>query len=141
MTSPQELGRRPWVLLVDDDAENRRLVREVLQAEGLSVIGEAGDGVAAVQITLEAGPDVVLMDLRMPVMGGIEATRLIKKASAHTQVIVLTSYEGPLPERSASEVGAYAYLVKDCGSGLIRDVILQAWKHKWGLDQRSGSSS
>jgi two-component system, NarL family, response regulator DesR len=75
------------------------------ESEGLSVIGEAADGAAAVVIALDATADVVLMDLQMPVMGGIEATRRIKEASAPTQVIVLTSHEGPLLERSAAEAG------------------------------------
>jgi DNA-binding NarL/FixJ family response regulator len=54
MTEPQELHQRPSVLLVEDDAENWRLLREILEAEGLSVIGEAGDGAAAVQMTIDA---------------------------------------------------------------------------------------
>jgi len=120
---------------VDDDAQNRRLLREILEAEGLSVIGEAGDGAAAVQMTLEAGADVVLMDLRMPVMGGIEATRRIKEASPHTEVIVLTSYEGLLLKRSAAEVGASAYLVKDCGPGVVVDAVVDSWRHQCGLLQ------
>ncbi|MGH2556165.1 MAG: response regulator, partial [Actinomycetota bacterium] len=85
-------------------------------------------------------PDVVLMDLRMPAMGGIEATRLIKEALPTTQVIILTVYEGPLPERSAEEVGAYAYLVKGCSPALIRDVIIQARNYKSGLETRAGES-
>ena len=82
-------------------------------------------------------PDVVLMDLRMPRLGGFEATRMIKEEHPFTQVIILTAYEGPLPERSAEEAGAYAYLVKGCSVEFIRDVILQAWRYKAGLEARA----
>src|SRR5437764_136112 len=84
-----------WVL-PEDDAENRRLLRVLLAEEGISVVGEAGDGRAGVELALSLRPDVVLMDLRMPVVAGMGATRQIKQAMPTTQVVVLTSYEGPL---------------------------------------------
>lgn len=124
---------RPRVLLVDDDIRERGLLAELLQDEGLDIVGEAGDGEAGVALAETLAPDVVLMDLRMPVMNGFEATRRIKVALPNTQVIILTAYEGRLPERSAEDVGAYAYLVKGCSPGLVRDVIFQACKLKIGL--------
>ena len=130
-------GLRPGLLLVDDDANERRLLRELLEAEGLAVVGEASDGLEGVELTRALDPDVVLMDLRMPRLGGFEATRIIKDGHPFTQVIILTAYEGPLPERSAEEVGAYAYLVKGCSIEFIRDVILQAWHYKAGLEARA----
>src|SRR5947208_14899922 len=68
----------PRVLLVEDDQGNRRRIRDLLLSEGIEVVGEASNGAAGVQLAGEARPDVVLMDLRMPVMGGLEATREIK---------------------------------------------------------------
>jgi CheY-like chemotaxis protein len=130
--------RGPRVLVVDDDADNRRILRAALEAQDLLIVGEASDGREAVQVFDSVSPDVVLMDLRMPGMGGLEATRLIKEASPSTQVLVLTSYEGPLPTRSADQVGAYAYLVKGCSAELIRDVVLQAWKYGAGLRSQRG---
>jgi CheY-like chemotaxis protein len=124
----------PRVLLVEDDQANRRRIREILEGEGIPVVGEASDGALGVRLARDIRPDVVLMDLRMPVMGGLEATREIKQALPLTQVIVLTSYDGPLPERSAEQAGAYAYLVKGCAGSLMRDVIQQAWKYKVGLE-------
>jgi CheY-like chemotaxis protein len=124
----------PRVLLVEDDQGNRRRIRDLLQSEGVDVVGEASNGAAGVQLAGEARPDVVLMDLRMPVMGGLEATRVIKDRSPLTQVIVLTSYDGPLPAKSAEQAGAYAYLVKGCSGQLMREVIFQAWKYKLGLE-------
>ena len=118
----------PRVLLVDDEQENRGLLREVLELEGIVVVGEASDGKEGVAAAVEHHPDVVLMDLRMPVIGGIEATRLIKDALPATQVVILTFYDEPLPSRSADQVGAFAYLVKGCSLQLMLEVIWQAYR-------------
>lgn len=138
MVGPDRLA--PSVLIVEDAEAERAAMRDLLEAEGIVVVAEAGDGAEAVERAIQSRPDVVLMDLRMPAMGGIEATRLIKEALPNTQVIILTVYEGPLPERSAEDVGAYAYLVKGCSPALIRDVILQARNYKAGLETRARES-
>ena len=130
----------PTVLIVEDAESERAVMRDLLEAEGIAVVAEAGDGAEAVDRAIQTRPDVVLMDLRMPAVGGIEATRLIKEALPNTQVIILTVYEGPLPERSAEEVGAYAYLVKGCSPTLVRDVIIQARNYKTGLETRASES-
>lgn len=130
----------PRVLIVEDSESERAVMRDLLEAEGIAVVAEAGDGAEAIDRANQSRPDVVLMDLRMPAMGGIEATRLIKETLPTTQVIILTVYEGPLPERSAEEVGAYAYLVKGCSPSLIRDVIVQARNYKAGLETRARES-
>ncbi|MDP8956557.1 MAG: response regulator transcription factor [Actinomycetota bacterium] len=130
-------GLRPGVLLVDDDVTERRLLAELLETEGLAVVGQAADGFEGVEQARALEPDVVLMDLRMPGFGGFEATRAIKEELPATQVIILTAYEGPLPERSAEEAGAYAYLVKGCSVEFIRDMIVQAWHYKAGLEERA----
>ena len=137
MRAPTARGLRPGVLLVDDEARDRRLLGELLESEGLAIVGEGSDGVQGVELARALAPDVVLMDLRMPRLGGFEATRMIKEEHPFTQVIILTAYEGPLPERSAEEAGAYAYLVKGCSIEFIRDVILQAWRYKAGLEARA----
>src|SRR5439155_12585490 len=134
------IGAWPRVLLVEDDQANRRRIRNILADEGIVVVAEASDGAAGSQLVRELEPDVVLMDLRMPFMGGLEATRLIKETVPLTQVIILTSYEGPLPERSAEQAVAYAYLVKGCPAETLRDMIHQAWRHKMGLAQRRGEA-
>jgi CheY-like chemotaxis protein len=129
---------QPRVLIVEDDSENRRLLRAALEGEGLVVVGEASNGEEALEIVQRGAPDVILMHVRMPGMGGIEAARLIKEVSPPAQVLMLTAYDGPLPTRSAQQVGAYAYLVKGCSAGLIRDVIMQAWKYGGGLRYGGG---
>jgi CheY-like chemotaxis protein len=133
-------GLRPGVLLVDDDAAERELLAELLSTEGVSVVGRGSDGSEGVELARALEPDVVLMDLRMPRLGGFEATRIIKDELPSTQVIILTAYEGPLPERSAEEVGAYAYLVKGCSVDFIRDMIVQAWRYRAGLEDRAGQA-
>jgi CheY-like chemotaxis protein len=137
MAMPTARGLRPGVVIVDDDPRERSLMAELLENEGLVVLGEGGDGLEAVELARELNPDVILMDLRMPGLGGFEATRLIKEDLPYTQVIILTAYEGPLPERSAEEVGAYAYLVKGCSVEFIREMTFQAWHYKAGLERRA----
>jgi CheY-like chemotaxis protein len=121
-------GRKPTILLVDDDAETRALLKGVLEDEGIHVVGAASDGAEAVELADSLLPEVVLMDLRMPRMGGFEATRLITEKHTWMQVVILTFYDDLLPDRSPAEVGAFAYLVKGCSPSLMRDVIFQAWR-------------
>ena len=137
MKRPRARGLRPSVLLVDDEPKERGLLAELLSTEGVSVVGQGGDGLEGVELARALEPDVVLMDLRMPRLGGFEATRIIKNELPSTPVIILTAYEGPLPERSAEEIGAYAYLVKGCSVEFIRDMIVQAWRYKAGLEERA----
>ena len=89
-----------------------------------------------IELALEAEPDVVLMDIRMPDMGGLEAARLMRESLPFTQVIILTAYDGPLPTRTAEEAGVYAYLVKGCSIGLMKDVIEHAWHYNGGIKRR-----
>ena len=128
MSPPKSEGRRPKVVLVDDDEETCVLLRSVLEDEGIEVVGVALDGVEAVDLVDTLLPEVVLMDLRMPRMDGFEATRRIKDKHSWLQVVILTFYDDLLPERSPEEVGAFAYLVKGCSPTLMRDVIFKAWR-------------
>ena len=125
------------MLLAEDDELDRRLLKELLEAEGVAVVGEAGDGHEAVELASALEPDVVLMDIRMPGMNGLEAARILDRSLPFTQVIILTAYDGPLPVRSAQDAGVYAYLVKGCSIGLMRDVIDQAWHYNAGIKHRA----
>ncbi|NUP75110.1 MAG: response regulator transcription factor [Sinomonas sp.] len=107
-------GRRLRLLLVDDQPLLRVGFRMVLDAEeGIDVIGEAGDGSEAVRLTRELEPDVVLMDVRMPVMDGIEATRRIAASSSAARIIILTTFDLDEYAFAGLQAGASAFLLKD----------------------------
>jgi|tagenome__1003787_1003787.scaffolds.fasta_scaffold20898250_2 DNA-binding NarL/FixJ family response regulator len=102
------------VLLADDQALLRVGFRMVLESqEDLSVVGEAGDGEEAVRMTAELEPDVVLMDVRMPEMDGIEATRRIVASGSRSRVLVLTTFDLDEYAFAALRAGASGFLLKD----------------------------
>ena len=102
------------VLLADDQALVRAGFRMILKAEpGIEVAGEAGDGVEAVALTRGLAPEVVLMDVRMPVMDGIEATRRIVDADGAPRVLVLTTFDLDEYVYEALRAGASGFLLKD----------------------------
>jgi NarL family two-component system response regulator LiaR len=103
-------------MIVDDHAVVRQGIRALLEAEGgFQVIGEAGSGGEAALLAADLAPDVVLMDLVMPEMDGVTATRLIKQNSPRSQVIVLTSYHEDEHIYPAIRAGALSYLLKSVG--------------------------
>ena len=115
------------VLIVDDHAVVRRGIRALLEAEGdCVVVGEASSGGEAVLLAADLVPDVVLMDLVMPAMDGVEATRLLKQRSPHSQVIVLTSYHEDEHIFPAIRAGALSYLLKGVGLDELTEAIRKA---------------
>ncbi|MFD9008376.1 response regulator [Streptomyces sp. NPDC059552] len=99
-------------------ADDQPLVRAALQmvitdTPDIEVVGEAGDGAEAVRLTEELAPDVVVMDLRMPGMDGIEATRLITQSTGSARVVVLTTFDDDEYVYGALHAGASGFLVKD----------------------------
>jgi len=101
------------VLIVDDNVGFRRHVRSLLSSEaGIQVIGEAGDGEQAVFEAARLHPNLVLMDVRMPRMNGLEAARRLIGASSGTQVIILSQYDIDEYKQAAAESGARDYVVK-----------------------------
>ncbi len=108
------MSKKIRVLLVDDHAMVRQDTRELLERqEDLEVIGEAGDGVEAVDMALQLEPDVILMDVRMPKMNGIEATRRIKREQPHISIVALSAYDDAQYVAAAREAGAAGYLLKN----------------------------
>jgi len=115
------------VLLVDDHEVVRQGVRAFLEAHpGFAVVGEAGSGTAAVTLAEEHIPDVVLMDLVMPGMDGVEATRRVKNVSPRTQIVVLTSYHQDEHIFPALQAGAISYILKDVKMEELADTIQRA---------------
>jgi DNA-binding NarL/FixJ family response regulator len=117
------------VLVADDDADIREALFEMLGEQGFTMVGAAEDGVQAVSLAKDLEPDVILMDLRMPGLDGIEATREITSRQPQVKVVMLSAYDDPALSSSATEHGAYCYLVKGCPPKLIGDVLVQAWSH------------
>jgi len=115
------------ILIADDHALVRHGIRDFLELQGdLSVVGEADSGEAAVRLARELAPDVVLMDLVMPGMGGVEATRQVKQVSPHSQIIVLTSYHEDEYIFPALRAGALSYVLKDIGPEELADTVRRA---------------
>lgn len=102
------------VLLVDDQHLMREGLRMLLEAEpGLSIVGEAENGAAAVRLYRELEPDVTLMDIRMPEMDGVEATRRITELDGSARILILTTFEEDDLVYQAIHAGANGYLLKD----------------------------
>jgi DNA-binding NarL/FixJ family response regulator len=101
------------VIVVDDHDLLRKGLRDLLTEHGLRVVGEAGDGEDAVRLVAHAAPDVVVMDLNMPRMSGVEATRRLAEVAPNTRVLVLTVSADDETVAQAIEAGATGYLLKD----------------------------
>jgi DNA-binding NarL/FixJ family response regulator len=101
------------VLIVDDNPRLRALIRRIsAQAPDLQVVGEAGDGAEAIRFTHLLRPDIVLMDLVMPRVNGLEAMRQIKVEHPETKVIIMTVHNEDAYRRTAEANGADAFLLK-----------------------------
>jgi DNA-binding NarL/FixJ family response regulator len=116
------------VLVVDDHALLRTGVANIINQEAdLRVVAEAGNGVEAIQAFETHHPDVTLLDLRMPIMEGVEAVRQIRERDPRARVIVLTTYDTDDEIARALKAGAKAYVLKDISAddliGCIRDVL------------------
>jgi two-component system, response regulator PdtaR len=125
-------GPSPRVLLVDDNPGFRTELRLLLEDFGVEVVAEGENGQEAVELATRTGADVVLMDLRMPVMDGLQAARVLRDSVPALPVIILSAYEDPALKSEAEAADAYAYLVKGCPGGLVLETIEQAWARRAG---------
>jgi NarL family two-component system response regulator LiaR len=115
------------VLLVDDHEMVRRGVRDFLETQNdITVVAEAGSGEEAVRLAAEHAPDVALMDLIMPGMDGVEATRRLTTQSPRTSVVMLTSYHDDEHIFPAIRAGALSYVLKEIGPGELADAVRKA---------------
>jgi DNA-binding NarL/FixJ family response regulator len=125
MPSPPA-GGAVRILIADD----HRLFAESLMAvlsedERVDVVGIAEDGQEAVELTAELQPDVVLMDLKMPVIDGFEATRRIREAGLDTQILILTGTDQEIGSEDAAAAGASGYLRKERSVAELKEVFLE----------------
>lgn len=112
------------VLLADDHAMVRQGMKHFLDTEdGIDIVGEAGDGLEAIERAIQLRPDVVVMDLVMPRTNGVEATLQIRQSCPETQVIVLTSFLEDETVRDVLRAGAAGYVLKDAGLVEVADAI------------------
>jgi len=122
------------VLIVDDHTVVRDGLNALLSAEsGMKVVGMASDGVEAVAKAKDLQPDVVLMDLVMPRMDGVQATSEIKKVCPYSQILVLTSFSEDHQIFSAIKAGAIGYLLKDTSADELIQAIRDTYFHKPAL--------
>jgi CheY-like chemotaxis protein len=105
---------QPRVLVVDDIPVIRAELRALLEDGGLAVVGEASHGAEGIVLAGRLRPDVILMDLRMPILDGIDATRQITARLAGVRVVMLTAFDDPDLEQAARAAGAWAFLPKGC---------------------------
>ncbi|UCF28108.1 MAG: response regulator transcription factor [Chloroflexota bacterium] len=128
------------VLIVDDHKLVRQGVRAFLEAhDEFLVVGEAESGKSAVELAEETVPDVVLMDLIMPEMDGVEATRQVKNISPRSQIVVLTSYHEDEHIFPALEAGATSYTLKDVDMDELAETIRRAARGEVILHPRVAS--
>ncbi|MYW16510.1 response regulator, partial [Streptomyces sp. SID2955] len=112
------------VVVADDQTLVRTGFRMIIDArDDLEVVGEASDGREAVRLTRELTPDVVLMDVRMPVVDGIEATRQIAESGSRARVLVLTTWDVDVHVVAALRAGASGFLLKDIRPAELVDAI------------------
>ena len=102
------------VLLAEDHIVVREGIRELIQGENdMEVVGEAGDGAEAIELVSQVEPDVILMDIAMPKLNGIEATRRIKESHPSVSILILTAYDSEEFIFALVEAGAAGYLLKN----------------------------
>jgi DNA-binding NarL/FixJ family response regulator len=117
---------RPRVMVADDHRQFREALVALLELDGFEVVGQAADGADAVALAKQVRPDVVVMDLSMPVLNGLDATRLVRDALPSTPVVVLTAFTGEELERAALAAGATAYVAKDANLEELRATLAAA---------------
>jgi DNA-binding NarL/FixJ family response regulator len=126
MPSLPPAGRAVRLLLADDHRLFAESLMTVLsEDERVEVVGIAVNGQEAVDLAAELQPDVILMDLKMPVMDGLEATRRIRATGAHAQILLLTGTESPLGAEDAAAAGATGFLRKERGIDELKQVFVE----------------
>jgi DNA-binding NarL/FixJ family response regulator len=112
------------VLVADDDEAVRTVLSQVLADEGIDVVGLACDGREAVALALELRPDTVLLDIRMPELGGLEAAQEIRAADPSMRLVMLSAYDDATLQQEARLVGASRFLIKGCPLDDLIDAVV-----------------
>jgi DNA-binding NarL/FixJ family response regulator len=125
------------VLIADDHTVVRKGLQALLSAEkyGIEVIGEASNGIEAVEMAQQLQPDVILLDLVMPRMGGLDAIKEIKAQQPQARILVLTSFAEDENVTEAIRAGAYGFLLKDTSPDELVETIRSVYTNKLTLPQ------
>jgi DNA-binding NarL/FixJ family response regulator len=128
------------IIIADNHPLYRDALRDVLSDEpNLEVVGEAEDGQQAIELCRHHQPELVLMEVRMPRMDGLAATRQIKRERPHTIVLILTSFENPDYLAEALKAGASGYVLKDAFAQELMDAIREALSGESPIDPKLSS--
>ncbi len=134
--SEERLPLLSRIVVADDDPVYRFALREILKLlSDLEMVGEAADGHEAIELCRRLQPDLVMMDLKMPGMSGIEATRKLKEHSPRTVVLVLTGLEDPDHLSEALKAGAAGYLLKGASASQVVEAIRKVLLGESSLNQ------
>lgn len=124
MVSAEPAAAQISIVLADDQAMLRGAVAAWLDLEpDMHVVGAAGDGDEAIRVVAETRPDICLMDIQMPGMDGLEATRAIRIASPETRILIVTTFARPGYLRAALDAGAHGFVVKDASVEQLADAV------------------
>jgi DNA-binding NarL/FixJ family response regulator len=127
------------VLIVDDNAVDRDgLKYTIIDESDLEIVGEASNGEEAVEMAQELKPDVILMDLKMPIMGGVEATKKIAEMEPPPRIIAMTTYETERHAGPAMDAGAASYMRKDAPSNQLLQAI-RGGASRPAADEKAGA--
>jgi len=118
----------PRVLIVDDAAAMRAALRGLLEDNGLPVIGEAADGLQAVTMAEQLRPDIIVMDVRMPGLDGLQATTRITGAHPHIRVVVYSVFDSDQTQHAARHAGAAAFVPKSGPPEHVPAAVLTTWQ-------------
>ena len=111
------------VLVVDDEPMVRRMLAEVLDDAGISVVGQASDGIEGGALARTSEPDAILLDIRMPNLDGLAAGRQIRETDANVRLVFFSAYDDPTLKQEAHAIGVSTFLVKGCPLGVIVDAL------------------
>ena len=101
------------ILLVDDNPDVRYLTRVTIESPSCAIVGEASNGAEALEVVEEVKPDVVVMDMKMPIMDGLEATKILKYRFPDLEVIIVSGSDDPVSTKELLDAGASAAIDKD----------------------------